>query len=49
MVSGGEVRRITLRMKCNKLNIIVYSYSEGGAEHLGMNFIIHRTIMRPEN
>ena len=36
-------------MKYNKLNIIDYLYSEGGAEHFGLHFIIHRTIMKPED
>ena len=35
--------------KSNKLIIIVYSYSEGGAEQFGMHFIINQNIMRPEN
>ena len=48
MVSG-DVRGIINRMKRYILNIIVYSYSDGGAEHFGMHFIINRTIMRPEN
>ena len=48
MVSG-DARRIPIRMEHNQLNIIVYSYSEGGADHFGMHFIIHRTVMRPED
>ena len=46
---SGNVRWITNRMKYNKLNIIVYSYSEGGAEQFGMYFTINENIMRPEN
>ena len=37
------------RVKHNKLKIRAYSYSDDGAAHSDMHFIIHPTIMRPED